>query len=404
MIKQAHLRVGIYWHVFPTYGEAKDSVWRDPNMLFSIIPEKLIEKKYENELIIKFKNGSIYQLKGSDDPEALRGPNPVGVIFDEFDTQKDEGWKVIEPILRANGGWAWFIGTPRGKQKLYDFYQRGKSNHKEWDSWILRASASGIIANDQLEESKRSLPESFYMQEYECEFLQSTGSVFRGVRDIATATPSRPLAGRQYVMGVDLAKVQDFTVIRVYDKATNELVYTDRWQTLDWTYQKSKIATYARYYNNCLVIVDATGLGDPIADDLIQAGVSVIPFKITNQNKKEMIEKLSLWIEQKRFKILKSDTAFLEYDNFTYGMSKLGKVTYGARSGYHDDIVMADALAIWHLGEVYMSENVRELTPVQIMFARARAKYIHQQENKYTGDGEDLMDEWGSNNVEVGGY
>ena len=87
IVKQAHLRVGVYWHIFPTYGEAKDSVWRDPGMLFNIIPNELVSEINQTDLVVKFKNGSLYQLKGSDDPDALRGPNPFGVVFDEFDTR-----------------------------------------------------------------------------------------------------------------------------------------------------------------------------------------------------------------------------------------------------------------------------------------------------------------------------
>ncbi len=154
MVRQAHRRVGVYYHVFPTYGEAKDSIWRDPAMLARNVPESLIAKKNETELVIYFKNGSVYQLKGSDQPDALRGPNPMGVIFDEYDTQNAAAWGIIEPVIRANDGWAWFIGTPRGRQKLYDLYNRGQEGHKEWGSWLLKASQSGIIDAEQLQEAR----------------------------------------------------------------------------------------------------------------------------------------------------------------------------------------------------------------------------------------------------------
>lgn len=401
-MKQAHLRIGVYWHIFPTYGEAKDAIWRDPNMLFKIIPKELIASVNQTELVVYLKCGSIYQLKGSDQPDALRGPNPFGVIFDEFDTQKPEAWTVIEPILRANGGWAWFIGTPRGKQQLYDFYNRGKSGHKEWGSWLLKASQSGIIDAEQLAESRKSMTEALYDQEWECEFLESAGSVFRGVRDIMILKePKRPERGRLYLMGVDLAKVQDWTVVRVYDRETNELVFKDRWQSLEWPYQKKKIAVIAKHYNSAMCILDATGIGDPIADDLARAGVGVVPFKITQQSKKDMIEKLSLWIEQKLFKMMYDDEAALEYDNFSYTLGPSGQAKYGARSGYHDDIPMADALAVWYLNKVYVPEFTIEPTPTQIAFARARYSYEQEQESKDEGDDSKLWEEWGDQNGDI---
>ncbi len=189
-------------------------------------------------MVVYLKNGSIIQLKGSDDPESLRGANPVGVVFDEWDTQKAESWPIIEPILRANGGWAWFVGTPRGKGKLYDLYNKGQLGLGEWKSYLIKASESGIIAKNQLEKAKESMSQKFYNQEFECEFLEGEGSVFRGVKEIMTANPKAPINGHSYVMGVDLAKVQDWTVIRIYDRVNNELVYSDRFQKLEWPFQK----------------------------------------------------------------------------------------------------------------------------------------------------------------------
>lgn len=354
-------------------------------MLFDLIPESLIAKRNETELVIYFKNGSVYQLKGSDDPDSLRGPNPFGVIFDEFDTQHQDAWPIVEPILRANNGWAWFIGTPRGKNKLFDFYNRGQANHREWKSWLLKASESGIIAPDQLEEAQRSMPQSLYEQEFECAFLEAAGSVFRNVEDIMISKPEAPKQDHLYVMGVDLAKVQDYTVIRIYDRDTNSLVFSDRFQTLEWPFQKQRIASYAKHYNNALVPLDATGIGDPIADDLIRAGVSVIPFKITQQSKKDIIEKLSIWIEQKKIKLLPSKEALDEYINFSYEISKTGQIRYGGRPGYHDDIVCADALAVWHLNQVVIPEFYKEPTPTQIAFSRAKMDYERRLEDQEEG-------------------
>lgn len=393
MVKQAHLRRGVYWCIFPTYGEAFDAVWLDPNMLFDIIPQALIERVNITNLTVFLKCGSIIQLKGADKPDALRGPNPYGIVFDEFATLKKEAWDVVEPILRSNNGWCWLVGTPKGKNHLYDFFQRGQEGHREWKSWLLKASKSGIIAADQLQESKRTSTQAIWNQEWECEFLEGEGSVFRGVEEIMISKPEKPIPGRLYVMGVDLAKVQDYTVIRIFDRETNSLVYTDRFQTLEWPFQKQRLVAYAKHYNNALVPIDATGVGDPIADDLIRSGISVIPFKITEQTKKDIIEKLSIWIEQKKIKLLPEKEALLEYENFSYEIGPTGKIRYGARSGFHDDIVLADALAVWHLNPVYMPEFTPEPTPTQVHFAHMKQQYERQQEGDSFGEEGDYT-EW----------
>lgn len=370
--KQALYRVGVYWYIFPTYGEAKDAVWRDPNMLFRIIPKDLIARTNESELVIYFKNGSILQLKGSDDPDALRGSGPVGIVLDEFDTMKFETWEVVEPILRANGGWAWFIGTPKGKKHLHRFFSKGQENHKEWKSWLLKASISGVIPADQLAESKASMSQATFNQEWECEFLEGEGAVFRHVRDICTATPRKPIDGHYYVMGVDLAKVTDWTVITVYDRQTNQQVYQDRFQTLEWPFQKKRIASISSLYNKALIILDSTGLGDPIADDLSRAGIPVEAFKFTESSKKEIIEKLSIWIEQKQLRMLPVSETLTEFDNFSYELGPTGKVRYGAPDGFHDDIVIAHALAVHGLNPLFREKKVDQpKTLIQKMYREA---------------------------------
>jgi hypothetical protein len=347
-------------------------------MLFGNIPEQLIEKTNESELVVTFKNGSIYQLIGADNADRLRGAGPFGLVLDEYDSMKDDVWPIVEPIVRANGGWAWFIGTPKGKLKLFEMYQRGQVPDPEWKSWLLRADQSGIIDKEQLERSRMTMSQALFNQEWLCEFQETEGSVFRNVRSAATAIPMLPLPGHLYSMGVDLAKVQDFTVIAIYDRSTNQQVYQDRFQILEWPFQKKRIIEIAKHFNNALVTLDATGIGDPIADDLIRAGLSVEPFKISNESKKELIEKLSIWIEQGKCRFINMSETLYEFDNFSYDISRNGKIMYNAREGFHDDIVIAHALAVWNLHEL-RPDRPKVLTPIQSEYQRAIKGYYESE-------------------------
>lgn len=374
LVKQSQFRVGAYWHIFPTYAEAKDAVWRDPNMLFRVIPPELIKKKNEQELVVYLHNGSYIQLKGADEPQALRGAGPMGIVFDEFATMKYEAWEVLEPILRANDGWAWFIGTPKGKNHLFKFWLRGGSN-PEWKSIILRASESGVIPSHELEESRRTSSENLFNQEYECAFLEGEGVVFRGIKEVMISKPEAPKDDKVYIIGADLAKHHDFTVLTVYDQSTNSQVYQDRFQSLEWGFQKKKIKALSEHYNKALVVLDATGLGDPIADDLIRAGVAIEPFKITETTKKELIEKLSIWIEQKRMRLLPIDQTQKELEYFTYKIGDSGKIHYGAPPGeeYYDDCVISHALACSKLQPLYKEVIVKPRSRIGQYYDRLKA-------------------------------
>ena len=353
-------------------------------MLFRIIPESLITKVNETELVVYLKNGSIIQLKGADEPDALRGAGPVGVVFDEFAKVKYDAWGVVEPILRANNGWAWFIGTPKGKNHLHQFYLRGQQGHSEWQSWLLRATESGVIDREQLEESRKTMTQADFNQEWECEFLEGLGSVFRGVRDIVGAEPKEPEDNHLYVLGVDLAKVNDYTVITVYDRSTNAQVYQDRFNTIEWPFQKKRIKAISDHYRRALVILDATGIGDPIADDLIRAGIPVEPIKFTEQSKKDIIEKLSIWIEQKQIKILNIEETLHEFDNFNYEIGESGHIRYGAPQGFNDDIVIAHGLAVWSLQPLYKEVIAKPRTRIERMYEKAKENYQYEQNNEWS--------------------
>jgi hypothetical protein len=378
---QSHFKKAVYWHVFPTYNEAKEAVWKDPNMLFRIIPQELIRKTNEQELTVYLKNGSIISLKGADTPERLLGAGPLGVVLDEFAEMKIETWtRVVQPIIRANNGWCWFVGTPKGKNHLYQHYLKGKEENPEWKSWLLKASESGIIPKFQLDRARKDMPQALYNQEMECDFLEGEGSVFRGIRDIADAKPRKPKKDHVYVIGIDLAKHQDYTVLAVYDRENNHQVYQDRFKTIEWPFQKSKIKSIADHYNNALCVIDATGLGDPIVDDLARAGVAVEPMKITQQSKKELIEKLSIWTEQQQYHILPVEETINEYEAFSYEIGPTGLVRYSAPTGFNDDIVIAHALAIWSLTPVHKRVTVRKKSRIQKEFERRKRRYYDDEQ------------------------
>ena len=354
-------------------------------------PDSKIIKKRETELRVDIlpSRGQIYVF-GSDRPDLMRGPNPQGIVLDEFSYQKREVWdSVVQPIVRANPtAWVWFLFTPCGKNHAADIFNYGLTRPKEWKSSKLTIFDSGIFTPEQCEEAHATSLETTWKSEYLCEFIEGAGSVFRGVREAATATPQKPMANELYVMGVDLAKVQDFTVISVFRRSNNHQVYQDRFNTLEWPYQKSKIAAIAKFYNNALCVLDATGIGDPIADDLVRAGVAVDPIKITNETKKEMIEKLSISISLQKCAILPIEESFLEYDNYAYEIGPTGKIYYQAKDGYHDDIVTSHALANFRL------QPVISTTP-QTDQSIIRQEFIRQLTGRNRGQSDDY-DEWES--------
>ena len=181
-------------------------------------------------------------------------------------------------------------------------------------------------------------------------------------------------------MGVDLDKVQDYTVITIYDRTNNKQVYKDRFNKLEWPYQKAKIIESAKHYNDALVVLDATGLGDPIADDLIRAGIAIEPFKLTNTTKKEIIEKMSIWIDQHKISMINLPETITEFTSFTYDVSSTGRIMYNAPVGFHDDIVISHCLAVSGLFPIPRGVKTEEKTKIQEIY---EAQKRGQREDPY---------------------
>ena len=265
-------------------------------------------------------------------------------------------------------------GTPKGKGVFYELAQRGQDPAQEnYEFFHFTTFDNPYLDAKNLETEMEDMPEAVKRQEIFAEFLDDSGVVFKNVSLVCNASPRKPVPGHLYVMGVDLAKVQDFTVLTVYDRENNKQVYQDRFNTLDWGFQKKKIYTIAKMYNNALTVVDATGLGDPIADDLSRAGLSIEPYKLTNTSKKELIEKLSIWIEQERMSMLNLEETVQEFNNFTYDISSSGNIRYNAPVGFHDDIVISHGLAVSQLQPIYGKTKDEPKTRLQEYYQELRS-------------------------------
>ena len=361
----------------------------------SKLPKELWEWKKQAKMLTI--NGRYIDFRSADTPESLEGfgydkafLNEAGIILrDEYlwdNAIRPMFWDY--PNVRVVIG-----GTPKGKGKLYDLFQRGKDPEQEkFESFKFTTFDNPFLSRIEIDDDVKSMPERMVRQEIYADFLDDTGIVFRGFEEVMTAEPKPPLTGHRYVMGVDLAKVQDFTVISVYDTITNSQVYQARFNKLDWGMQKARIGATSKHYNNATVVIDATGLGDPIVDDLSRLSIPVDPIKFTNDMKRQLIEKLSTWIETKRIKMLNIPETVREFENFTYDVSDTGKVRYEAPLGMHDDIVISHSLAIWRLLNKEKQTFDKEKSMIRLSYEKQLLKYETGSEIAFG------LDQWGELN------
>jgi predicted phage terminase large subunit-like protein len=162
-------------YICPTYKQAKMVAWD----YIKEFTRDIVGVSYnEAELSCTFHGKKIMLLGADRNVDTLRGIYLDGVVLDEFAAMKPEAWeKVIRPTLSDRKGWAIFIGTPNGRDHLYDIYELSKTK-EDWFSAIYPASVTNVLDQEELD-SARELNETAYLQEYECRFDVVQGNVFK---------------------------------------------------------------------------------------------------------------------------------------------------------------------------------------------------------------------------------
>lgn len=338
---------GVCYYVLPTYRQAKQVVW--DALINDHIPPEIYDKKNDSELAIYYKNGVIQRFVGSEDPDKHRGTNPFDVVFDEYAEQTAAIWEAIfQPVLMENGGTATFVFTPKGKNHAWKLLQMAKDN----PLWFVSEKGvkdTEVFGKEELSEIQRNTPSALFAQEYEIAFNEAAGAFFRRIsNNLYDKEQQQPEYG-DFQLGVDLAKYQDFTVLTPFNLNTFRAYKQDRFNQIDWNLQKARIeATALRY--KARVKIDATGVGDPIVEDLKARGLNITDedaIKFTEVTRMNLLNHLAMMLEQDKIQIPNDQGLIDELEAFQYSLSPLGKIKVGVPEGLHDDRVFSLALAVW---------------------------------------------------------
>lgn len=162
----------------PTYRQAKTVAWNP--LKDKLIAQRWVAKTNETDLTITLKNGSTISLRGTDNFDSLRGVGLHFLVMDEFSDCHPDAWeRVLRPTLSDTGGHALFLGTPRGRNMLYDHYMKGQDpDEPEWASWQFTTLQGGNVPPEEIEKARRSLSEDVFNAEYMADFVTFAGRVY----------------------------------------------------------------------------------------------------------------------------------------------------------------------------------------------------------------------------------
>ena len=197
--KMMHVRKGVYWHIFPSFSQARKAIWEGftkdgkrilenvfPGFLNPKRPGSIVKRKDEQQMSLELKCGSIWRLMGSDRIE-LVGAGPVWFVFSEFAISDPRAWNMIRPMLRENEGWAAFITTPRGLNHAKELFDVAVKD-PNWftDTQTLYDTKAYDPDTTIAEERASGMPEALIKQEYLCDWNAAlVGSVWGDLIDTA---------------------------------------------------------------------------------------------------------------------------------------------------------------------------------------------------------------------------
>lgn len=305
-------RPGLAWHMFPTLAQGRKVLWdatdNEGRPLTSAFPKQLVTEVNKADMRIKCKfvpdivsgadeiRESTWQVVGADNPDSLRGGNPILVVISEFgDIAPNVWYEIIQPIILANYGKAMFVWTPKGRNHAYTLHcaaQKSMMDPAEpkefkWFSQVLTADDTtkwvdehgleiGIPTQSMLETGKykrvpvitkeaidkareQGMDEAKILQEYFCSFDASLKGAYFGEQMNAAAAENR--------ISSDVLHKADMPVVTAWDLGMNDTMeiifaqcigdgiriidyYSNNGKTLDHyiKYIKEKPYTYSFHF------------------------------------------------------------------------------------------------------------------------------------------------------------
>ena len=215
-----------FFYCAPTYRMAKDIAWKT---LKQLIPLAWIKSKNETDLKVELVNGSMIELKGTENAMALRGRRLAGVVLDEAAFMGSDVWfEVIRPALADKQGWALFISTPDGTASwFYDLWCYVPEDETgEWQRWSYTTIDGGNVPAEEVEAARAQLDSRTFRQEFEASFENLSGLVAVSFGDANISSVAKDISIMPLLLGVDfnvdpmsgICAVKDDDTLYVFDE------------------------------------------------------------------------------------------------------------------------------------------------------------------------------------------
>jgi phage FluMu gp28-like protein len=304
-------------------------------------------KGSQGDIEIVFKNNSVIKFRSGAQENSLRGESVDYLIIDEAAFIKESTYQeILLPMLNVRGKKVLIISTPKGKNWFFRQYNRGIIGEDGCMSYKFTSLENPYSNPRIIQSAKDSMPSLLYRQEYLGEFVDNA-AVIENIEELAIVNQiNSPVPGDTYYIGIDVALKSDYNVTVIMNQH-DEVVHMDRVNNISAPALKERLVSIFNLWKPIKIYIEENNQGLPIIQDLKQIHKirNIQGFLTTSKSKPEIINHLINAFASKKIMIIDDDVLKSELEMFTMSISPSGHVKFAAPDGFHDDCVMALAIA-----------------------------------------------------------
>ena len=329
------------------YRKSKD--WYKEILKYLPNVEGFITTQNISDLHIELNTGGSVRLYSAESTKTVRGKQFDFCVLDEaaFFPDLKESWEAdISGALSIRQAKSLIISTPKGRNFLYALYEKGCNDTTgDWMSFHFASNTNPYFPKAEFEQKKRDLPDFQFAQEYLAVPNADKDNPFginNVVRNTITALSTEPTL--VYGIDISVSEVGDWNGI-VGLSSTGKVTHVQHFRN-PWNITQGIIE---RLDPNVLKVIDNTGMGKIAMNNLQMAGVkNLMGFTFTNESKNKIITELIRDVQTDKVQF--PEAIANECMTFEYKHTPSGHLTYNSASGFHDDLIIALALANSHKG------------------------------------------------------
>ncbi|MEM3577593.1 MAG: terminase family protein [Candidatus Bathyarchaeia archaeon] len=353
--------------VGPSWRQTKQVI-RRINAFLRKLPKNLHSKPMQT--MVKLSNGSLIEAFPNN-PETIRGPTLNVVYCDEmnFIAKDEELYDAVLFTLGTTNGKFICTSTPWTTNSIFykiwhnPAYKDYAKTHITWQNAV---EPNGPLKHNIIEKIKRQLEGDpcRWQREMMAEWAEDE-SVWLPQALITSCIDSQleytsfnqTIKGEFYA-GLDLGKHQDHSALAIVqiEESSIRLIHMHRFP-LRTPY--ASVIGYVkticdRWQTIRKVLVDMTGVGEYIVEDMVNAGITQTEgVKFTQETKEKMAQWLKQCMTEKRLKIPYDSELITELNVERFELTKDGKTKFNHPEGTHDDRFWSLALATYATRNTY---------------------------------------------------